>query len=62
MKHKNNRGSKGQDGTKTKNKGESQQNQQQGALGVSKKGSGKHSKDESGGAEKNSTKKQENSI
>jgi hypothetical protein len=38
------------------------QNHQKGGLGVSKKDAGKHEKDESGGAEKNSTKKQQNSI
>ena len=62
MKQKNNTGSKGNDGTTTKHKGESQQSQQKGAESVSNKGSGKHSKDESGGAEKNTTKKQQNSI
>ena len=62
MKQKNNSGSNGQDGTKKKNKGESQLSQYQGAPGVSKKSSGKHSKDDSGGTEKNTAKKQENSI
>jgi hypothetical protein len=62
MKQKNNNGSQGQDGTATKHKGESQQTQHKGAPSVSKKGNGKHSKDESGGAQKNSTKKQSNSI
>ena len=62
MKQKNNSGNTGTDGTRTKNKGESQQSNQQGAPGVSKKGSGKHRKDQSGGAEKNTTKKQSNSI
>ena len=59
---KNNVANQGTDGTTTKNKGESQQSQQKGAKSVSKKGSGKHLKDNSGGAEKNTTKKQENSI
>ena len=59
---KNNVGSKGTDGSTTKNKGESQQSQQKGAKSVSKKGSGKHLKDDSGGAAKNTTKKQQNSI
>jgi len=62
MKQKNNAGSEGSDGAKTKNKGESQAANQPGAIGVSKKGSGKHTKDESGGAAENSTKKQANSI
>ncbi|TDH20645.1 hypothetical protein EXU57_21245 [Segetibacter sp. 3557_3] len=57
-----NTGSKGKDGTTTNNKGESQQNPQKGAAGVSKKDTGKHKKDESDGADHNTTKKQENSI
>ncbi len=55
-------GNQGNDGTKTKNKGESQQNPQKGAPGVSKKNTGKHTKDESAGSEHNTTKKQQNSI
>ncbi|GEO10306.1 hypothetical protein [Segetibacter aerophilus] len=55
-------GSKGNDGTTTKNKGESQQSHQKGAKSVSKHDTGKHTKDESGGAAHNTTKKQENSI
>lgn len=62
MKQKDNTGSKGSDGTITNNKGESQQSQQKGAASVSKKGGGKHTKDESHGAEKNTTKKRGNSI
>ena len=62
MKQKNNSGSMGNDGSATKNKGESQQSQHKGASSVSKKASGKHTKDESHGAEKNTTKKQGNSI
>ena len=62
MKQKNNTGNKGTDGTITNNKGESQQSQHKGASSVSKKASGKHSKDESHGAENNTTKKQGNSI
>jgi len=42
MKQENNSGSKGSDGTTTKNKGESQQSNQKGAESVSKKGAGKH--------------------
>jgi hypothetical protein len=61
-KSKNNVENKGTDGSITNNKGESQQSQQKGAKSVSKKGTGKHLKDESGGAEKNTTKKQQNSI
>jgi hypothetical protein len=52
----------GNDGTKTKNKGESQQSHQKGAASVSKKNTGKHTKDESHGADHNTTKKQGNSI
>jgi hypothetical protein len=55
-------GSKGTDGTTTKNKGEGQQSRQKGAESVSKKNAGKHTKDESGGAKRNTTKKQQNSI
>lgn len=62
MSSKNNSGSKGNDGTTTKNKGESQQSHQKGAKSVSKKDTGKHTKDESHGADQNTTKKQENSI
>lgn len=62
MSNKNHSGSKGLDGTKTKNKGESQQSHQKGAESVSKKNAGKHTKDESGGAKHNTTKKQQNSI
>jgi hypothetical protein len=62
MSKKVNIGEGGNDGTsKTKNKGDSQQSHQKGAPSVSKKES-KHLKDESGGAEKNTTKKQQNSI
>ena len=59
---KNNSGSKGKDNTTTKNKGESQQSHQKGAESVSHKNTGKHTKDESGGAKHNTTKKQQNSI
>jgi hypothetical protein len=62
MKQKNNSGSQGIDGTAAKHKGESQQSQQQGTTSVSKKGNARHTKDESGGARKNTTKKQGNSI
>ncbi|MDB5250119.1 MAG: hypothetical protein JWQ40_4513 [Segetibacter sp.] len=62
MSNKDHSGSQGNDGTKTKNKGESQQSHQKGATSVSKKNTGKHTKDESGGAAHNTTKKQENSI
>ena len=62
MKQKNNTGNMGNDGTTTKNKGESQQSQHKGASSVSKKDSGKHTKDESHGADQNTTKKQGNSI
>ena len=59
---KNNSGKSGNDGNATNNKGESTQSKQKGASGVSKKGAGKHTKDESSGAKKNTTKKQNNSI
>jgi len=62
MKQKNNAGEKAADGTKSKLKGESQQSPQKGAIGVSKKSAGKHTKVESGGAAHNTTKKQQNSI
>ena len=55
-------GSQGNDKSTTKNKGESQQSHQKGATSVSKKDTGKHTKDESGGVDHNTTKKQENSI
>jgi len=62
MSSKNHSGSKGNDGATTRNKGESQQSHQKGAKSVSKKDTGKHTKDESHGAEHNTTKKQKNSI
>ena len=62
MSNKDNVGSQGNDGSTTKNKGESQQSHQKGAESVSKQDTGKHKKDESDGAEKNTTKKQANSI
>ena len=57
-----NTGNMGNDRTAFKNKGESQQSQQKVASSVSNKGSGAHQKDESHGAEQNTTKKQGNSI
>ena len=62
MSKKTNVGEAGVDGTKTKHKGESQKSNQKGAPSVSNKTAGKHLKDESGGAEKNTTKKQQNGI
>ena len=62
MSSKQNVGSEGIDGTTTNNKGESQQSHQKGAKSVSNNDKGKHKKDESDGAAKNTTKKQENSI
>ena len=62
MSNKNHSGSEGLDGKTTKNKGESQQSKQKGAKSVAKHDTGKHTKDESGGAKHNTTKKQENSI
>jgi hypothetical protein len=61
MPTKKNSGSEGIDDTKTKEKGESQQSKQKGAPSVNRKES-KHTKDDSDGAEKNTTKKQKNSI
>ncbi|WP_207492695.1 hypothetical protein [Aridibaculum aurantiacum] len=55
-------GNVGLDGTVTNNKGESQQNPQKGAMGVSKKDTGKRTKDESHGAKEYVEKKQPNSI
>jgi len=62
MSDKNHSGSQGLDGSHTKHKGESQQSHQKGAKSVSAKDAGKHTKDESGGAKHNTTKKQQNSI
>ena len=53
---------KGLDGTTTRYKGESQQSHQKGAKSVAKRNTGKHKKDESDGADHNTTKKQQNSI
>ena len=61
MTTKKNSATEGLDGTKTKEKGESQQSKQKGAKTVSSKGN-KHTKDESDGAKKNTTKKQQNAI
>ena len=55
-------GHEGTDGTKTKHKGESQQSRQKGAESVSHQDAGKHTKDKSHGADKNTTKKGENGI
>ena len=52
----------GLDGSKTHNKGESQQSHQKGAKRVAKNETGKHKKDESNGAEHNTTKKGANSL
>lgn len=68
MSSKSNSGNMGVDGTKPKHKGEMEQSRQKGAPNVSKKGSGKHFKDNSGSAAikatdpDNTTKKQQNSI
>ncbi|MEJ7589446.1 MAG: hypothetical protein WKI04_17975 [Ferruginibacter sp.] len=62
MKQQNNSSNNGTDGTKTKNKDESQQNTQKGANGISNKNAGKHTKDDSDGKGENTTKKQANSI
>jgi hypothetical protein len=57
-----NTGSQGQDGSTTKNKGESQQSHQPGAKSVAKHDQKKHKKDDSDASPHNTTKKQENSI
>jgi len=62
MSNKDHTASQGNDGTTTNNKGESQQSHQKGAKSVSKHDTGKHKKDESDKAGKNTTKKQSNSI
>jgi hypothetical protein len=62
MSKKDNAGNKGQDGTVTKHKGESQPSKQKGSKSVGSNSKGKHKKDESDGAEHNTTKKQSNSI
>lgn len=46
----------------TPHKGQPSQNHQKGSPGVSRRDAGKHKKDESDGADKNTTKKQGNSI
>jgi len=62
MSTKTNSASEGIDGTKTNEKGESQQSKQKGAKSVSGKNM-KHTKDQSGaGSPENTTKKQQNSI
>lgn len=67
-KNKSNSNNLGVDGSKPKNKGDIMQSQQKGAPSVSKKGTGKHFKDDSGNEaikaveQKNTTKKQQNSI
>ena len=53
---------KGLDGSTTKHKGESQQSHQKGAKSVSKQETGKHKKDESDGADHNTTKKGANAV
>ena len=55
-------GREGNDGTETKNKGESQQSHQKGAASVSKQDAGKHTKDKSHGADENTTKRGANSV
>lgn len=68
MSNKSNSNNQGIDGSKPKNKGDIMESKQQGATTVSKKGSGKHFKDNSGSAAikstdpENTTKKQGNSI
>ena len=52
----------GLDGSTTKHKGESQASHQKGAESVSKQDAGKHKKDVSDGADKNSTKRGANSV
>ena len=58
---KSNSGIRGTNAT-SKNKGESEPSKQKGAASVSNKSKDKHKKDDSYGAELNTTKKQSNSI
>lgn len=60
--NKTNTGERGARDQETRHKGESQQSTQKGAESVSHNKSGKHRKDESEGADRNTTKKQGNSI
>ena len=68
MSNKSNSNNVGVDGSKPKHKGEIMESRQKGAPSVSKKGSGKHFKDNSGSEaikavkQENTTKKQQNSI
>ncbi|WP_374164786.1 hypothetical protein [Arcticibacter sp. MXS-1] len=68
MSNKSNSGNQGVDGSKTRHKGEIIESRQKGAPSVSKKGSGKHFKDNSGSEAikkldpDNTTKHQQNSI
>lgn len=68
MSNKSNSGNESVDGTKPRNKGDQEKSKQKGAPSVSKKGSGKHFKDESGNEAiratdpVNTTKKQQNRI
>jgi hypothetical protein len=68
MSNQSNSKNEGVDGSKPKHKGEIKKSEQKGAPSVSKKGSGKHFKDNSGSEAikatdpKNTTKKQQNSI
>ena len=52
----------GTEETETRHKGESQQSNQKGAKSVANHDLPRHKKDESDGAEKNTTKKQSNNI
>jgi hypothetical protein len=62
MSNKEHAANEGLDGSTTRHKGESQQSHQKGAKSVGSQDKGKHKKDESDGAEKNTTKKGANSI
>ena len=62
MSNKEHSAQEGLDGSTTKHKGESQQSHQKGAKSVANRDTGKHKKDESDGADKNTTKKGANSI
>lgn len=53
---------RGNDDSVTKVKGESRQTEHKGAQSVSPQDHGRHRKDESDGADRNTTKKQSNSI
>lgn len=62
MSNKEHKSHEGLDGTTTNHKGESQQSHQKGAKSVANHDTGKHKKDDSDGADRNTTKKGANSV